>query len=152
MFIVAWFSGVGGSFAQESDDTHEFAIEAEKLGEALTALSRQSKTPLLYPFDLAEMTGVNPVNGRYTLHAALQIMLDGTDVSGGLTDSGVIAVSQRIAEPKISREGSVASGQLKNGLLTSVSAFLFSAGAASGRSAKNTRARGPPCIHRLPRR
>jgi len=61
----------------------------------MDAFVKLTNVQLLYPHELAHMTGVNPVNGVHTINEALGILLRGTDFSGDLTDGGVIVISLR---------------------------------------------------------
>ena len=82
---------------------------------------------LIYPQKLAEAADVNVVIGQYTIEEALDVLLEGTGFSGGLTSGGTIVVSL-VKTKTQDREGTVNSGKIKKGLLASVSAFLFGAG------------------------
>ena len=74
---------------------YHFRIEQGTLGTAMDAFVKLTNVQLLYPHELAHMTGVNPVNGVHTINEALGILLRGTDFSGDLTDGGVIVISLR---------------------------------------------------------
>lgn len=80
--------------AQNTDDQYDFRIEGGTLGSVLDRLYEETGIQLIYPYELAETTGINPVIGRHTIDEALQIALRDTDFSGGLTTSGVIVISQ----------------------------------------------------------
>jgi iron complex outermembrane receptor protein len=68
------------------------------LGDALTELARSCGVSLLYPSDLAQTRGLNPVQGRYSVPEALAIMLRGTSLTGKLTGRGVITISPPVTE------------------------------------------------------
>lgn len=126
-------NGVCAANAEQSARRYDLHIVHETLGEALTALSRQARVSLLYPYDLADSTGIKPVSGRYTVREALDLMLLDTDFSGGLTEGGVITVSLDKSK-KRNREGKVEngkSGKKGNALLAGVAAFLFGANAVA---------------------
>lgn len=114
--------------AAASAPRYDFRIEDSTLGRALDKLVRITGAQLLYPHDLENATGVHPVIGRYTVDEALQIMLRGTELSGGLTKGGVIVVSLDKEKARLAREDDVSRKKLKKTLLASVSAFLFGAG------------------------
>lgn len=109
--------------AREVDERYEFDITQHTLGEALTALSRQAQTPLLYPYDLADQTGINPVVGRYSVSEAIDELLRGTSISGGLTKGGVITVSPMKNKDQ-DREDEVNQRIVKSSLLAGVSALF----------------------------
>ena len=113
------------SRAEESVKSYDFDVHEETLGEALTVLSVQARAGFLYPYELAERTGVQPVHGRYTVLEALGILLRGTEFSADLTTSGVITVSLAKTKSISGREGEMADGKLRKGLLTGVAMFLF---------------------------
>ena len=73
--------------------SYDFQIEADTLGEALDAIVEETRLPILFPFEYASQTGINPVTGRYTVEEALSELLRGTDFSGGLTEKGVMYIS-----------------------------------------------------------
>lgn len=130
LIVVLLLASTKESYAEESQELYEFDITQETLGGALTALSKQARVPLLYPYDLADRAGVHPVVGRFTVSQALSEMLRDTDFSGGLTESGVVTVSLTTANGQ-SQENEVSKGKFKKSLLASVSGFLFGAGGAA---------------------
>ncbi len=98
--------------AQDFQRRYGFSIESETLGGALDTFVKTTDAELLYPFEWAEATGVNPVVGQYTIVQALTILLRGTKFTGGLTESGVIVVSL-----KKDREQNVIKRKNKSALL-----------------------------------
>ena len=48
---------------------------------------------LLFPAKIAENIRANPVKGRHTLPEALDIMLDGTGLTGSFSDKNVLMIS-----------------------------------------------------------
>ncbi|MGE0408395.1 MAG: TonB-dependent receptor plug domain-containing protein [Amphiplicatus sp.] len=122
--MVSSTAAVGAETHAASSKRYELDIVEATLGEALTALSRQAETPLLYPYDLADVAGDFVVAGRYTVAQALAALLRNTDFSGSLTKGGVIAVwskSSKIPEG----EDKMPNGKIKKSLLASVAAFVF---------------------------
>ena len=115
--------------ADGEDRRFDFAIEAPDLGSAMAALIEQTDIQLLYPYQLADATGLNPVVGSYTLDEALELMFQGTSFSAGLSERGTVTVS--LVDSSIDREGNMTNGTVKKGLLASASAFLFGAAGAS---------------------
>lgn len=93
------------------------------MGAALSQLARTAHVQLLYPFQLARIHGINPVNGRYSVAEALEILLRGTGFSGGLTSQGVVTISLR--KQGCGGEGSTMLPNVKS--TTSVLALLFGA-------------------------
>lgn len=80
--------------AQASEPQHDFHIEESTLGDAITALVQQVNVNVLYPNELVETAGEYDVSGRYTLSEAIDILFRGTEFSGGLTESGVLTITQ----------------------------------------------------------
>ncbi len=115
------------AFAQDSNDRYEFHIERCTLGVALDQFVELTGARLIYPEELANEGGLNPVIGQYTVEEALVTLLDDTEFSGGLTQGGVIVISLR-KSAKLERRGATVSKQnVKRSLLGGVAA-LFSAG------------------------
>lgn len=123
LFDTRLMSG-GRAFAQTEAGSVELSINANTLGEALTELSKQARTPLLYPYDLADLGGVNPVNGVYSVSDALELMFQGTEFSGHLTEGGIIAVSLKPKKGQEIPEGNVNNKKARQTLLASVAAAL----------------------------
>ena len=115
------------ALAQGEDERYEFQIQSQSLGDALEAFVTLTDAGLIYPQKLAEAANVNAVIGQYTIKEALDVLLEGTRFSGGLTKGGTIVVSLDRTKTQ-DREGTVNSGNIKKGLLASASAFLFGAG------------------------
>ena len=122
-YLTSW------AYAQDSAGRYEFHIEERDLGSAIEAIVRHTDKNVLFPYELADATGLNPVIGSYTLEEALKVLLQGTDFTGGLSDNGVMFISLSDATVEQDREGEVNTMTMKKGLLASVSAFLFGVGA-----------------------
>lgn len=126
--VIAYVSLEENAHAQDMNTRYEFHIEAESLGEALDDFVVQTGLMVLFPQELADAEGMNPVIGTFSASEAISKLFTGTEFSGGLTKSGAIF----IAQDKTSREGEMTSGNIKKGLLASVSALLFGAGSQVG--------------------
>ena len=93
------FSCIGLVIAQAmvvaADEEFDLHIPAAKVEVAVKSLSRQ--TGYLVIFQPVEVKDIetNSLAGRYTLPQALEAMLHGTILSGGLTESGVITISRK---------------------------------------------------------
>lgn len=83
------------------EERFDFEIRASRLGPAMGAFIDATGVQLLYPFDLAEETGLNPVVGRYTIREALDVMFEGTKFSASLTERGTVMVSRMSAEQSL---------------------------------------------------
>jgi outer membrane receptor protein involved in Fe transport len=78
-------------------------LEAYSVADALNSLSEQTGAPVVFSYDLVRNRTANPVKGRYTLLQALDALLQGTGLSGGLSDKGVLTVSA--AKPRAPQPG-----------------------------------------------
>jgi iron complex outermembrane recepter protein len=90
--IAAWCLVFAVS-ADAEDAKYDVHISQSNIGAGLSELARQTHVQLLYPYALAQVPGANPVNGRYSVPEALEVLLKGTGFSGGLTTQGVITIS-----------------------------------------------------------
>jgi len=127
-------------YAENTDVRYDFHIEEKTLGGALGELVRETNVLVLYPYELAQTTGVNPIIGQHTVTEALEILLRGTKFSGGLTESGVLTISLNEAKKPQGREENVSilnTKKTKRSLLASISALLFGASGAMGANAQD---------------
>ena len=83
---------------------------------------------LLYPHDLEGVTGLGSVQGTYTIEEALARLLAGTNLSSGLTKSGVIVISQKTGDEPQGREVEEPMKVDKKTLLGAAAAFLLGGG------------------------
>ena len=92
MFIA--ISGLANTKANaEEQMIYSINLPAQNAAQSLTDLSEQTDQMLLFSYDLAKNIQVNSVVGKYTIPQALNIMLEGTGFSGGLTAKGVLMIS-----------------------------------------------------------
>ena len=121
------------SYAQKPEQHYDFSISADKLAAALDAVVQQTDALVLYPPELANKTGMNPVVGRYTISEALKIMFANTGFTGGLTERGVIFISQDNTETVVQPEVQM---NKKKGFLAAAISFFVGAGATQQVSAQ----------------
>jgi iron complex outermembrane recepter protein len=57
-------------------------------------LSEQTGVPVVFPYDLVKDSTAARVVGPYTLVEALDALLKDTELSGGLSDKGVLTISE----------------------------------------------------------
>jgi len=81
-----------GSLANADEVLFEFSIEQMPVADALQELAVTVHAPLLFPYDQVDDTRANELQGSYTLSEALEVLLQGTGLSGDLTDGGVISI------------------------------------------------------------
>ena len=120
------FAGVYAERVNAAEAVYELHIPATTANESLRALARLTGHALLYRSTEVEAVHTRGLSGSYTLQQALAALLEGTSLSGGLTQSGVIAVS-RSASSHITNYGEtvVMQGEKKS-VFASISAFALS--------------------------
>lgn len=105
---------------------YELHIPSSKASDALKILARQTKHSLLFQNTEIESVMTKAIKGHYTLSQALDALLDGTNLSGGLTQRGVITISLLpLTQPDKSEENMNKSHR-KSTLLSGI-ASVFSA-------------------------
>lgn len=126
------------SLTAKADQTREYEFDIPQQGveTALNTMATQADALLLFPYDLVQPVDSKPVSGRYTVEDALAILLEGTGLTGGLTEGGVITISRAGA---IDNQGRTAMAQNHDNLdgnkaptkrrgLLGMLAVVFSAG------------------------
>lgn len=126
--------------ARDLNQRFDFRIREETLGAALDELVYLTDLIVLYPHELAEKTGMNPVVGYYTAREAIEILFRDTKFSGGLTENGVIHISFSDDVQANSGEKRMKSNTLRRSLLTGVSAILVGAGSVSAQTEQTAHA------------
>ncbi|MEJ0025929.1 MAG: TonB-dependent receptor [Rhizomicrobium sp.] len=86
--------GLGGS-AQAADQTYQFDIPAESLGQALTDFSRASSQQIVFSEDATNGRATKGLHGRYTAAQALAVLLAGTDLQVETNSAGVMMVRSK---------------------------------------------------------
>ena len=81
--------------AAVGDGKFDLDIPAANADIALKRLSRQTGYSVIFQSAEVEDIKTNSLAGRYTIHVALDVLLQGTSLTGGLTKSGVITVSRK---------------------------------------------------------
>mgnify|MGYP001793841055 CR=1 FL=1 len=134
--VLCMFFG-SGVHAQSVIPRYDFRIEETAFGPAIAEIVRQTGQNVLFPYELVDEVGLNPVIGRYTLDEALSVMFRDTQFSGGLSENGVMFITRSDAANAKRREVHVADNKIKKSLLAGVSTFIVgvfspSVGAAQG--------------------
>lgn len=88
--------------AQDSNQLYDLNIEVTDAVQALDQLADQTDCLLLFPYELARSRQANPVVGRFTIDHALQKLLDGSGLSGVLTNRRVISITA-MDEPSLTK-------------------------------------------------
>jgi len=124
-----------------ADDEFQLAIPSQPVADAVKTLSYQTKHSVLFQADQLGDTHTQAIDGIFSLKEALNLLLQGTGLKGGLTDSGVIVVSLNKSANAPNREESMPDLSIqktKRSLLASISALLFGASGATGLHAVDT--------------
>ena len=72
---------------------HDIDIPSLNAAEALNELAEQTGAVMLFPYDLVAARQANSVVGQFTLRGALEALLEGSGLSGGLSDRQVVQIS-----------------------------------------------------------
>ena len=107
------------------------SIPSKPIAEAVKTLSYQTKHSVLFQVDELGNFHTKAIKGKYSLKVALNALLEGTNLEGSLTESGVIVVSLRKSANAQNREEVLINKKIKRSLLASVSVFLFGTGMQS---------------------
>ncbi|MCY3839309.1 MAG: STN domain-containing protein, partial [Gammaproteobacteria bacterium] len=92
--------------ATTAEPRYDIDIPSLDAAEALTRLAEQTDTIVLFPYDLAQGRQANEVVGRFTLTQAVEALLRGTGIAGGLSDKRVLQISlDGTAEPADTEDG-----------------------------------------------
>ena len=120
-------AGIHPAYAQSSTTTYVFDFEGGTLGEALDMFFFQTGLQILYPHELVNTTGLNPVEGRHSVDEALDIMLRGTGLSGHLLDGEILVISSgdNGASAPERREQNMSETTYTRSLLATISALIL---------------------------
>ncbi|MEM7504586.1 MAG: TonB-dependent receptor, partial [Pseudomonadota bacterium] len=121
-----------------NERVYELDVPARNVAQALEILAEQTGAITLFPYDLAAGAQANAVVGRFTLPEALDALLRGTGLSGGLSEKRVITITQVVEDDADDEEDDLMR-PTKTGVLASVAAALFGVDAGA-QDAINTNA------------
>ncbi|MFC3052336.1 TonB-dependent receptor domain-containing protein [Kordiimonas pumila] len=108
--------------------TYELIIPSSDMDVALMTLARITGKSIIIPAEGVSGKHTNAIRGTFSLPHALSQMLEGTGLSGGLTQSGAIFIAQGQSADAQNRERLMKSKSIrdrKKGLLASISALFF---------------------------
>ena len=88
----------GWAHAQDAEAKYKINVPAQDAASALEQLAEQTGALTLFPYDLVANLTTNAVIGRFTLPVALNMLLEDTGLSGGLSEKRVISISTATAE------------------------------------------------------
>jgi outer membrane receptor protein involved in Fe transport len=86
-----------GGVAQAADQTYQFDIPAESLGQALTDFSRASSQQIVFSEEVTSGRSTKGLHGRYTATQALDALLGGSGLRVETNSSGVMMVQPKKA-------------------------------------------------------
>ena len=95
---------VAGAQAQEAEPEYDIYVPEQDAASALDQLAEQTGAMTLFPYDLVAGRTANAVIGRYTLPDALELLLDDTGLSGGLSEKRVISIAAVAAAERTDEE------------------------------------------------
>ena len=97
----------------EGQDRYEFRINGGALGPLMEEIHQLTGYQLLFSHDLAAFDGVNAVNGQYTIEEAMAILLRDTELTSGLTESGMVVIWRKESAAALDREENMSNGKIK---------------------------------------
>jgi iron complex outermembrane recepter protein len=134
-----------GTSAAEPQKVYDIDLRARSVAEALNDLSLQTGVSVVFPYDLVKNRKATAVVGHYTLLEAVNALLKGTGLSGGLSDKGVLTISPSTSSTQTTRETTVTkyddpkkSNKNRATRPAGIAAFLASIAAAFSASANDT--------------
>src|SRR5690606_18573939 len=89
LLLMAMFGCTAGG----DESVCDIGIPSMNAAEGLNRLAEQAGSIMLFPYDRASTRRANAVRGRYTLLEGLELLLEGTGLSGGLSDKRVVNIS-----------------------------------------------------------
>jgi len=116
-----------------ASETFDLSIPELTVAEAVKSLSYTTRHSILFRTDDMGEARTRPIDGNFTIENALDVMLKGTNLKGGLTESGVMVISLKTDVETSSLKGdqSVGINKIKETLLTGTAAVAIAGGAAS---------------------
>ncbi len=80
--------------AAPAEESFDLQIPSKPAADAVKSLAYQTGRSVLFQAADVDTITANAISGRYSVQQALDALLEGTDLSGGLTNSGVITISR----------------------------------------------------------
>lgn len=126
MVVAGPLGGAEAAAEEPAVERYEFDVVEERLGPALEAVGWITGANVLYPYELADLGGMREVSGFLTPDEALAILLGDTELSGQLTEGGVIVVTspakqlQESTEPQMENKGRTGWASLFAGLAATI--------------------------------
>ncbi|MFT5277285.1 MAG: iron complex outermembrane receptor protein [Glaciecola sp.] len=123
------FSAVSHSDEQK---TYQFDIPQQSLAKSLNQLSNQTKTLVLFPYDLIEKYQGNAVKGQYTLTQVIDMLLHDTGLVGGISEKEVMMISEQQPLELTNNNNGNYKMKTKKTILATATALILSGVSVSG--------------------
>ena len=97
--VIALIGTAADNGAAESREpkTYRLIIASQPLGDALQDFARQSSVQVIFFSDLTDGLRAPPLDGRYTLSAALKTLLANTELTFRVVNSRTVKIESRAA-------------------------------------------------------
>ena len=118
------------SFAGDHMRLYEIDIAQQDVAKALTRLSEQVDVQVFFPYNLTKGKTANAIKGNFTVLQALDLMLKGSGLHGGISKNGVLTISLGELKGDEILRGDKSMLKSKKNLLAATVAFFMGSGAA----------------------
>jgi len=126
VFVASCGYGLNASAEGQRAAIYQIDIPRQDVASALTLLSEQTSVQVLFTHDLVKNRQANAVFGSFTLQQAVNQLLRGTGISGGLSNKGVLTIS--LGELKVSNNQGEVSMNMKRNILASTVGLIMAGG------------------------
>lgn len=124
------------SVAQE--EKFDISIAAVPAADAIRSLSFQTGHSVLFQTEDVGSVITNPIKGQMTLQEAMNALFEGTTLSGGLTDSGIITISPARNRNRSGLESDMTTSFSKRTLMATMSAIVFGTAGVNAQEPEQT--------------
>ena len=118
------------SFAGDHTRLYEIDIAQQDVAKALTRLSEQADVQVFFPYNLTKGKTANAIKGNFTVLQALDLMLKGSGLHGGISKNGVLTISLGELKGDEILRGDKSMLKSKKNLLAATVAFFVGSGAS----------------------
>ena len=116
------------SFAGDHMRLYEIDIAQQDVAKALTRLSEQVDVQVFFPYNLTKGKTANAIKGNFTVLQALDLMLKGSGLHGGISKNGVLTISLGELKGDEILRGDKSMLKSKKNLLAATVAFFVGVG------------------------
>lgn len=100
--------------ASADRECHDIDVPRMDAAGAINLLARQTGAKLLFPYELAQSRQANAVTGCYTLEESLDLLLEGSGLTSGLTDKGVLVISREGSDVPDDNQGKTGGDEMNS--------------------------------------